>query len=822
MVQYYWNKYNALFKYPLSQDLNYGRSYSGNGTDTTLVEWIASALSGDNIVFDDSYLYSKAYFDGSSNYTFDNPTPAKFSNVVTGTYFFKPRNTGTYCLYVSADASNYYLAIYTVKWIEEEWIKIYSQGSLVQSNIIASESAYTNNARNSDGFWYVRSAAVNTAPTMPGAFMQPTGALEIGDSKAITWGSSTDAEGNLKNYILEASINGGSWNQIGTPTSASFIYTIPTCTSIQFRVKAVDTAGLESGYSTSASLVVAKPKYYYSKYSANQFYNDDAPWTKSTESDETLYLKPKNYTFDYSYNKYSPSSSVWGPDTPLYGGETFYQVSSDGGWLYKSIVQNAGNTDNWSRCILYYRKAAENSKATNYVKGTLIQSGIIAEDGTYPGNGVQSGYWYVKGSRVNESIPPTGPFTAPAAGTVFKPNQSITASFEASTAASISLYEVDYRYNNNTWTPLSYTNALTRSLTTTTDKTLTTLQIRVRAKNTSSVYSDYIYSDVFVIEHNVVPTLTLNTENNKTLYENDSFLIDGSTLDKDNGNIVNVKYQLNGGQAKAITTEISNGTKPIVFSKQLTFKSGKLYDGETALTEALADGVAHQLKVFAEDDQGGKSAEQTRSFFVVPNRAPAIVVNPIEKPTGVIDSDKFPISGVCSDPDGNDVIVSYKINTSLATEIYRGKGGDWTFDVAFSSLKIGENIIIVEVIDSHNFKTSKTIKLNKAVNSTPILNSVARYKIVPPTGTAKGVLLWIQKEKGLNIDAEISMTETGVQEKFVEMPLTNSAPIDSFITEDQFVYEAAEMKENIIVKLNLSRESAEVSDSITLISGVLS
>lgn len=177
-----------------------------------------------------------------------------------------------------------------------------------------------------------------------------------------------------------------------------------------------------------------------------------------------------------------------------------------------------------------------------------------------------------------------------------------------------------------------------------------------------------------MIEHNKVSTLTLNTENNKTLYENDTFLIDGSAIDTDNGNIVNIKYSLDGGTVRAIKTNISNGSTPIPFTKQLTFKGGKFYDGDTAITEALQEGFAHQLKVFAEDDQGGKSAEQTRSFFVVPNRAPAIVINPIEKSTEVIDSDKFPITGTCSDPDGNNVIVSYKINTSLATEIYRGKG----------------------------------------------------------------------------------------------------------------------------------------------------
>lgn len=686
--------------------------------------------------------------------------------------------------------------------------KVYVRGSLVQSNLIAEDGTYPVNGRHSDGNWYVRGAVVNTAPTTPGAFTQPTGDLEIGESKVISWGASTDAENNLSYYALEASIDGGAWTQIGIPSSVSLSYTIPTCSSTQFRVKGVDSSGLSSSYQTSASFKVGKPKYYWNKYTniSKQMFTESG-FLKTGSAPLSYQGYYDNYSFNSSTGKFTPTGRPYNGDEYIGAGTIAYTINSSGA-LDKRVATSSGygsyavNTDVYQKSAIPYTVDSQ---------GTLLQSNLIAEEGTYPVNGKHSdGNWYVKGSKVTNSVSP--PSSIALSSGELKYNNSVNFAASGSTVSN-PVYKYQYSFDNINFTDFTAAFSLPRDL----NKKL--LYVRARTFN-GSAYSDY-FTQTFDVYQNTAPTVVVNTENNKTLYEADTFIIDGQATDPDNGDVVNVKYQINNGPIKAIKTDISTGFA-IPYSKQLVFKDGKLYDGETALTEALAEGVAHQLKVFAEDDQTGKSVEQTRSFFVVPNRAPAIVVNPIEKPTGLIDSDKFPISGTCSDPDGNDVIVSYKINTSLATEVYRGKGGDWTFDVAFSSLKIGENIIIVEVIDSHNFKTSKTIKLNKAVKSTPILNSVVRYKIKPPTGNAKGVLLCVQKDKDLNVTAEISMTETGVQENFVEMPLRDSTPSGSLIAEDVFAFEATEAKENIHVKLNISRESDAVNASINLIWGTLS
>lgn len=465
-------------------------------------------------------------------------------------------------------------------------------------------------------------------------------------------------------------------------------------------------------------------KYYYDRYTIKLVkpyleFSSAVPFEGQTNFNTNCY---PSFTFDANKGLLPSGTPTTVTSTikPPNGYYEFSESNSDGGYKYAYKIEDNSSAIKGSSAWIKITYTSTSVSLTD-AKGALVQSNIIAENGTYPTNGRHTdGYWYVRGSMANN-----------------------------------------------------------------------------------------------------MPTVTLSTTDNRTLYENDTLTIDGQALDTDNGNVVNVKYSIDGIVTKALVAGVSNGVTPLAFNKQLTFKNGKLFDGETSLTGDLTGGTAHQLKVWAEDDQGGKSAEQIRNFYVVPNRVPALSIDQVT-PSGIIDSDKFTITGSCSDPDGNEVAVAYKINGGLSKEIYRGKDSAWNFEVSLKELVVGENAIVVEVTDSYNFKTSKTIKLNKNEVKTPILQSVARYKITPPKSTAKGVLLWIQRDIGLSIDAEISMTLNNEQEQYIAMSKTNTAPINSSIEEDEFTYEASEEKENIIVKLKLTRESTDVSDAITLISGVLS
>lgn len=702
----------------------------------------------------------------------------------------------------------------------------YVKGSLVQQNIQADYNAYENNARNSDGYWYERGAIVNTAPTMPGAFTQPSGTLEIGDSKVFAVGAASDAEGNLSKYIWEASINGGAFSKVGETTANSLAYTIPTATSLKMRVKAVDSAGLESAYRESSLHTVQLPQYYYDKYTAieNKLYNDDAPWTNSSATIGPFSSYAKSYSFDRTNNKYILGPK-WGYDGgPVNIGSIVYSLS--GNFLSRHTAKEYTYDPTVTVPVnSIYKDVTKNTYSVeSYSKGTLVQTGIIGSATAYPVDGRHTdGFWYVRKSRVNQSIAPPKPFTSPMQGKKFKPNEAATITFGASNAANLSLYEVDYRYNTTgAWTPLPYNNTLTRSLRITTDKALKTLELRVRAKDTSNVYSDYVYSETFEIEHNVVPTATLTGPGeNTTLYENDTFTIAGTAYDDDADQSVTVYYQINSEQRKVLATNLSK--TQIALSKQLIFKGGKLFDGEVVLTDTLAEGVPHTLKVWAVDNEGAQSATIERTFYVVPNRAPLLAIDAVV-PNGIINTDKFKISGTASDQDANSNIkVNYRINGANPVEVYNGEGGAWEFEVSLAQLVLNENTIIIEVIDNYDAKTSKTIKLNKNEVKTPILQSVARYKVEPPKGAARGVLIWVQRDEELDLKVELSMTLVGEQEQYIllEADPDKIVPVTDGIVEDEYYHETVEPKDNIILKLTTTRPNINIDNKVYLIMGVV-
>ena len=86
---------------------------------------------------------------------------------------------------------------------------------------------------------------VNEAPTVPGAFTLPTSGQTVkgGDSMTVSWGASTDPDGDAVKYDLW--YFNGTWAQIGNLLgSASTTYTLPAddTSSAMFRVYGNDTA----------------------------------------------------------------------------------------------------------------------------------------------------------------------------------------------------------------------------------------------------------------------------------------------------------------------------------------------------------------------------------------------------------------------------------------------------------------------------------------------------------------------------------------------------------------------------------------------------
>ena len=123
----------------------------------------------------------------------------------------------------------------------------------------------------------------NRAPSKPSSITVPS-SVRGGESLSISWGASTDEDGNLSGYILERQVNGGAWAQVYKGINRSYTDAITFgWTSIAYRVKAYDSAGAESAYNTSATRTVV---------------NNHAPVISGTDSN----LGTKTAAFAQSYS----------------------------------------------------------------------------------------------------------------------------------------------------------------------------------------------------------------------------------------------------------------------------------------------------------------------------------------------------------------------------------------------------------------------------------------------------------------------------------------------------------------------------------------
>lgn len=93
----------------------------------------------------------------------------------------------------------------------------------------------------------------NNAPSAPPSIAVPKD-VKGGSTLVISWTAASDSDGNLSGYILERSTDGGfTYMQVYKGDALTYTDTITNgWSTVMYRVKAYDTEGLESGYTTSA------------------------------------------------------------------------------------------------------------------------------------------------------------------------------------------------------------------------------------------------------------------------------------------------------------------------------------------------------------------------------------------------------------------------------------------------------------------------------------------------------------------------------------------------------------------------------------------
>ena len=117
------------------------------------------------------------------------------------------------------------------------------------------ESGYRN-APSSGGDYTVSN---NAAPTVPASPITVTPAsLTVGITAVITWGESTDPDGDAFYSVLERSVDGlTNYQVIYTGTARNYTDEVGSWSTVSYRVKAVDVYGASSGYRTADTKTVS-------------------------------------------------------------------------------------------------------------------------------------------------------------------------------------------------------------------------------------------------------------------------------------------------------------------------------------------------------------------------------------------------------------------------------------------------------------------------------------------------------------------------------------------------------------------------------------
>ncbi|WP_231504291.1 hypothetical protein [Brevibacillus borstelensis] len=209
---------------------------------------------------------------------------------------------------------------------------------------------------------------------------------------------------------------------------------------------------------------------------------------------------------------------------------------------------------------------------------------------------------------------------------------------------------------------------------------------------------------------NQQPTVTLTTADGQVLTEGATLQVEGSTIDYDVDNNVLVKYRINSGPTRNLASGVSDGVTPISFARGLTYRNKRIWDGVTDVIGVdLVEDAEHILRVWAEDDQGGKSAEVIRKFRVVWNRPPEISGE--NGDLGILEMAPVVTYSV-SDPEGNAFTVVEKIN-GVELRSYPGEPSrEERFEIPLDTwLRLEPGVlhtISLEATDSDGGKSTRT------------------------------------------------------------------------------------------------------------------
>lgn len=482
----------------------------------------------------------------------------------------------------------------------------------------------------------ITQSPVNEAPSAPGNFVLPytNSVLTKGKKDTVYWGESTDPDGDNITYSLETSYNGGTWSQayFGSYNTTEFA---PTANSgsVQFRVRATDSKGANSAYTYSnyfninnntapnppgnfttptTSLTAGSKtdinwgistdpdginRYNYSRYNLAKEWAEPKI-NESYSSQSCGYGGAEGYT-KYSWDKVNKKY--------IFSGEYLQRIRTPGVKLYSLygtegsgdglMIQEYNSYTYWEYKDCYadmidksLHYARESVEVAADKQGSLVQSGIVANDGTYPTNGKHTdGYWYVRNS-LNSGI-------------------------------SISYY-LDYETNGSgNWKTVvsDSINNQFKDYLVDNDETIKTIRFRVRAKDQMDEYSGYTYSNTININH--APTLIASTISNQLLFTENPLLkfmnSGGQTRDVNTGEQLAMAFRVLDNKGNILINTLTTMDKLTATGRNQPLHENwyNQYLSEDMLNQ-LGTNKDLILEVWVVDDKGLISNKLTQTFDV--------------------------------------------------------------------------------------------------------------------------------------------------------------------------------------------------------------
>lgn len=388
-------------------------------------------------------------------------------------------------------------------------------------------------------------------------------------------------------------------------------------------------------------------KYYYNKYNVDTKYVErSVKECSNAEPASKHYLDESSYTYysSYNFNRETGKFTLTGTTKKRYAGENppiGYYIEGRQLSGYPNIIQILSELTAGNKYHCFNRIRAEKSQ----VKGTLIQSNIVAEYGTYPNNGIHTdGYWYVRQGLVNQAPQITG--TNQDLGEVTDEiNYEYTVSDPDGDTLSIieKLNNEIIQVRNNVASNTTFTATITREK---------LYQLPLNQNNTLRI-------EVSDGTATTVRTLTFIRTNTPPLIE--------ITGDKDLGNITTtptIKYTVADPEEDEVDIQIKLNDETIKTYEDITLDEEQEYELPHDQWILLDQGE-HDIKIIAIDAQGGQSYQKI-TFNKVESQI-KVTTRPIE--TEIRVEQIIPIAWVdAAGLNPADIIKVYATNNALDEE----------------------------------------------------------------------------------------------------------------------------------------------------------